>query len=477
MVDGQQRLTTFVILLKALEKALSPDVSGEAKIKREIGELLVKGDDHSLVLLQTNHDSSSVFTDYVRQGTIRRDEPETAADRNLIAAARECEDFVEKWKSKATLIDLVALLRNRLSLIYHELNDEASVYRVFEVLNSRGLDVKWIDKLKSQLMALIFTNIDSGTRSEALKEMQVVWQDIYRTLGMRGELGDEALSFTGTWKSPTRPNKLVGQSVAASVLTNAAGTELHSISQVANRLKLVVVAVAKLDSNVRLSAVTQIGHARFLAVSILLRKFPEQTEKRLLGLWERITFRIFGLGGADSRSKVGGYVRLGYDVGLGLISEKEVQKSLETLGESCKIDAAMKDVDWNECYYNWAEELRYILFRYDEFLADKAGEKINSLQWAKIWQVDQSKSIEHVQPQSSGEEYIHHLGNLTMLAPGINSSLKDRPPKEKASVYVQSGLRGTIEVGLGIEKKKWDKAAVLLRADDIQKFIQKEWAD
>jgi hypothetical protein len=29
---------------------------------------------------------------------------------------------------------LVALLRNRLSLIYHELTHEATVYRVFEVL-------------------------------------------------------------------------------------------------------------------------------------------------------------------------------------------------------------------------------------------------------------------------------------------------------------------------------------------------------
>ena len=61
----------------------------------------------------------------------------------------------------------IAILKNRLSLIYHQLTDEATVYRVFEVLNSRGLDVKWVDKLKSQLMARIFLHADDGQRRDA----------------------------------------------------------------------------------------------------------------------------------------------------------------------------------------------------------------------------------------------------------------------------------------------------------------------
>ena len=148
LVDGQQRVTTIVILLKAIEKRLSEQVEGQSRPKRDLGYLLIKGDEHSLVLLQTNHDSSNVFTSYLRAGVCDERSVVTASDRNLVDAARECEEFVARWAEGDKLIELLATIKNRLSIIYHELADEATVYRVFEVLNSRGLDVKWIDKTK-----------------------------------------------------------------------------------------------------------------------------------------------------------------------------------------------------------------------------------------------------------------------------------------------------------------------------------------
>jgi hypothetical protein len=477
VVDGQQRITTFVILLKAIEKALDAKKSDEGKIKREISEMLVKSDDHSLLLLQTNHDSSSVFIDYIRQGLIKEGDIKTAADHNLITAAFDCEAYVAKWKGEHGLVKLVTVLRNKLSLIYHELVDEAAVYRVFEVLNSRGLDVKWIDKVKSQLMALIFTNADSGARADAINEMRVIWKDIYWTLGLRGGLGDEALRFAGTWKSTQRPNRLLSQEDAASAVSNSAGSKLSKINEAGRWLKSVVIAVNKLDRDMRLNAVTRIVHARFLAAAILLREFSTQDEQRLLAQWERTTFRIFGLGGADTRYKVGDYIRLGHDIIVKKLAPAAILAGIESLGDGYSIDEVLDGIDWSECYEGWTEELRYLLFRYDEKLALEAGEKINTSQWNKIWEVDPSRSIEHIKPQSSEEPYIHHLGNLTMLPPGVNSSLKDKPPKDKAPTYQQCGLRGTQAVGILIEAGAWNEKAVQKRTSALEAFIRREWAD
>ncbi|GAF86876.1 unnamed protein product, partial [marine sediment metagenome] len=69
IVDGQQRLTTLIIILKALTKKL---INGNAKDKKEgekLNELLVKGDQR-LILLQTNHDSSFMFRSYLIEGII-----------------------------------------------------------------------------------------------------------------------------------------------------------------------------------------------------------------------------------------------------------------------------------------------------------------------------------------------------------------------------------------------------------------------
>lgn len=479
IVDGQQRVTTLVILLKAIQKALSESDPKEGKVRREIAELLVKDDDYSLLLLQTNHDSSSIFTDYIRKGEIHVAEARTAADVNVVDAVGECEAFVEEWSKKAPLIDLVATIRNQLSVIYHEIFDEATVYRVFEVLNSRGLDVKWIDKLKSQLMALLFENAKDGTRKEAVKEMQVIWQDIYRILGVRGDLGDEALRFAGTWALGSRPNRIISQEDAAAELATVAGSTVQKIVAVGSRLKAVVQAVETLNANVRLSAVTKIAHARFVATAILLRRFGPDVQDRLLGRWERVTFRIFGLGGADSRYKVGDYVRLGYRIVAENIGPDEIEAALVALGKDWDIDALIAQPDyWSNCYEGWAEELRYLLFRYDEHLAAAAGMAFNTSQWNKIWNEDPARSIEHIQPQSSGAGYVHHLGNLTMLPPGVNSSLGGKPPADKAGAYRTCGLLATIAVAEILDGgTTWDETAVRDRAARIEAFVRKEWAD
>lgn len=479
LVDGQQRVTTLIILMKAIEKALSLGDSTQEKVKREVGELLVKGDDHSLILLQTNHDTSKVFVNYIRTGVIDADSAVTAADRNLINAAIDCEKFVQRWKDGGnSVLQLVATIRNRLSIIYHELADEATVYRVFEVLNSRGLDVKWIDKLKSQLMALIFEHVEGGSRDEAVREMQVIWQNIYRSLENSTKVGDEALRFAGAWAAESRLNRIPSEADATALLTATAGTQLKTIAQVGHQLEVIVQANLGLFQNARLSAVTRIVHARFVAAAILLRRFDAKTEAELLGKWERVTFRIYELANRDSRHKVGEYIRLGYEIYRGDLDKEAILRGLDRISKGYSIDEVLNIVSWENCYDGWQNQLRYLLFRYDEYLAKKAGQKVNISQWNKIWSQDPSSSIEHIMPQSSNESYIHHLGNLAMLPPGVNSSLKDKPPTIKSENYRLCGLIGTNEVGQLIgDKHNWSEEMVLARAQNIEDFIRKEWAD
>jgi len=68
VVDGQQRLTTLIILLNSIKLALNEKDKSEAKLARELSELLVKVEGDEL-LLQTNHDSSHHFATFLRKGT------------------------------------------------------------------------------------------------------------------------------------------------------------------------------------------------------------------------------------------------------------------------------------------------------------------------------------------------------------------------------------------------------------------------
>ncbi len=200
-----------------------------------------------------------------------------------------------------------------------------------------------------------------------------------------------------------------------------------------------------------------------------------------MGRWERVTFRIYGLGGNDAKKKVGDYTSLAWSIINEKLQTPDIMRRLSEIGKDHSISAVMENIaktkSYEDCYEGWTEELRYFFYRYDEHLATKAGEKLNEFQWNKIWGDEPAKSVEHIKPQSSDVSYMHNLGNLMMLPPGVNSRLKDDDPVSKAKEYRTCGLRSSIEVAKLIEKHKWDRAAVEARAQRLLAWARTQWQD
>lgn len=484
VVDGQQRLTTLTLLLKAISKKLDASISSENKAKTEIEGLLVKEDDVSLLLLQTNHDTSHIFTTYIRHGTLPAAALiKTDADKNLAEAIIDCESFAGKWKAGKKLLGLYSLLKNKLFFIFHEVSDEALVYTVFEVLNSRGLDVVWFDKLKSLLMGLVFEHAQETTAKTTIRELHNTWGDIYQTIGLKRGLSSEALRFCGTLHSQVEQSKPISEEAAVELLVRGCGTKPSSVIQTTKWLLETVEAENRLEENIRLSAATRILQARLVAVAIMLRGFSKQEEENCLSEWEKVTFKIFGLADKDSRSKVGDYVRLAWKISNAGLSVKAIMAALKELGKEFKLEELIRPGSYRNFYQDWGEELRYLLYRYEEYLACEAGQKINQSQWNKIWAAEPASSIEHILPQSKGfpaiaksNIYVHALGNLTMLPPGLNSSFGAKDPKQKADRYVSSGLMDTAAVGELLKRNAWDLKAMQEREKTLIDWIYKEWA-
>lgn len=209
IVDGQQRLTTLVILFNAIRFALDKENQDEKRSVDELEVLLVKPHGDNLLLLQTNHDSSHFFANYLRKGTAPSpDTAKTLADRDLLSAIAECRRFVDDWVEKGdSLLDLAALIKNKLTFILHEISEEKTVYTVFEVLNSRGIEVAWLDRLKSVLMGKAFLLEEEETRKRLIGELHTLWRDIYSIIGLRQGLNTEALRFAATLHACKRLSK------------------------------------------------------------------------------------------------------------------------------------------------------------------------------------------------------------------------------------------------------------------------------
>jgi hypothetical protein len=479
VVDGQQRLTTLIILFNAIKLALDSDDKAEAKLARELGELLVKVEGEELLLLQTNHDSSQHFANFLRRGIAPASASATTlADREILEAIEDCRGFIEDWKSSGkSLLSLAALLKNRLFFLLHEINEEKTVYTVFEVLNSRGLDVSWLDRLKSILMGAAF-ELTNANESGVIKDLHTAWRDIYSVIGLRQGLSTEALRFAATLRAGEAPARPLGEEDSVDEL-RAEASSAKKIRQVASWLLRVTSACDEVAADKRLNAVTRISQARLLAVAIHLRSDikPEQ-RKRLLARWEKVSFRIYGMLLNDARTRVGDYCRLAWRVVNEELPVPVIERELKAIGEEFTIEDAVDALRNSNCYEGWEVELRYMLYRYEEYLAKKQRLNFSNEQWERIWMVSPSESIEHIWPRSKApDRHQHRLGNLVVLPPKLNSSLQDKDPKDKAETYRKTGLLIAGEVADAIGSGTWNGKAIDKREEALLEWAAEEWAD
>lgn len=479
VVDGQQRLTTTIILLNALKTKLNKDHTSEAKIQRELSELLVKVEGEQLLLLQTNHDSSHYFANYLRKGLMPDpSDAKTVADREILLAIKDCNDFIERWLKKGlTLVALAALLKNRLWFLLHEVSDAKTVYTVFEVLNSRGLDVSWIDRLKSILMGAVY-EIKNTDHDGLIRELHVIWRDIYKVIGLTQGLSSEALRFAATLRTSTAPSRLLGEEDSVEGL-RAQAKNAKGIRDVANWLLAVTQACETIVGNNRIAAVTDIAQARLLATAIRSRDDLTPAEKEmLLAKWEKVSFRVYGMLRNDARTRVGEYTRLSWRVVNSKLTSNEIAAGILEIGKEFPAQKACDALRDANCYEGWEAELRYLMCRYEEHLAKKQNQKFSNEQWEKIWAVSPSESIEHIWASSKAPDSVkHNIGNLLLLPPKLNSSLQDKAPPEKTEAYQKTGLLIAGKVVEVVNKSGWNMSTVNQRGDEIIEWAKTEWAD
>jgi len=497
VVDGQQRLTTLVILLKAISLKLKVDEEHEAA---ELDKLLVKNDGR-LIILQNNHDNRELLRDYLKDG--RKPDPrsiETIADNNISQAIKDCEKFVN---DNTNTIDMLDIVKNSLYFIIQSVEDKGAVYTIFEVLNSRGLDVDWLDKCKSLLMGLLYEYASNPENndifSQHLNDLHAYWSEIYRLIGLQNIPGHEIIRFAATLKDSRETGRPLSAEDTLEFFKNDCKDQ-NSNDLVINKiidntlwLKEITSCLSKLYSDKRRKAVTDITQARLLAVAIMLRKdLREEEQNRLLEQWERTSFKIFGLFRKDGRTKVGEYVRAAKKIRKDANANvNDLLNSISVIGSDFPIETAVEDLKKHDFYNNWQQELRYFFYRYEEHLSEINGTQLNQAIWEEIWASNPNNTIEHILPIDRNDpgwlhftevehnELLHSIGNLCLLSQSLNTEASNKSFNHKKGVYQKATIMSFKDIisDNGRERDVWDKDAINSRREQLIKFALDQWKD
>jgi hypothetical protein len=264
------------------------------------------------------------------------------------------------------------------------------------------------------------------------------------------------------------------------------------------RLLDVAQKLVALYGSPHLGPVTEILHARLLAVAIKSASGVNESERqKLLEQWERVTFRIFELHDKDSRTKVGDYVRLASNIVSEDIETRtynQIMSGLRDLGREYPIDEAFEKWSAEDCY-DHPEETRYLLWSYEEHLAQELGgsSTIDENDKTRIWRLRAADSIEHIFPQTpsgtawrgkmrrtpdaptqSLEKNVGRIGNLLLLPIKLNEEAQNSLFSRKKEIYERHNLRMVHEVCACTD---WTLAEIDHREAKIIAWAKTRWCD
>ena len=187
VVDGQQRLTTITMLFAVLREAM-PDVAGG------ITELIYKEDKlfHSekKYRLTARAEDANFFREYVQEpGGIAQLVANTEKLQDSRLRYRENIILLRKKIGELSSADLKRLLKflvMNCSLVVISTPNLEAAYRIFSVLNNRGLELAPIDIIKAEILEMTRKQSGEGESQAYAKK----WSEIESELGRNafGEL-------------------------------------------------------------------------------------------------------------------------------------------------------------------------------------------------------------------------------------------------------------------------------------------------
>ncbi len=180
VVDGQQRITTLTILFSVLRSLVPADfgIALEEAIFQK-GNLALMTQDQPR--LKTRQRDQEFFNKYIQKADqmdalIALSEELNDSQKNMRFNAIAMKNRLLK-ESPETLQRLVQLLFMKCFLVVVQTIDEDSAYRIFSVMNDRGMDLSATDILKSLITSKITEQHGEQTRYTNK------WEDIEENLG------------------------------------------------------------------------------------------------------------------------------------------------------------------------------------------------------------------------------------------------------------------------------------------------------
>lgn len=535
VIDGQQRLTTLIILLHEILRTFKDDEGINFGQKSEwIDRFLYRSYNQIYKSFVFGYEKDNPSDEYFKTKILEQDSsaadkyPETLYTANLMFAK---EYFAKKLKdlSKECKEEIFDKAVNRLKFNYYEIDDSLDVYVTFETMNNRGKDLSHLELLKNRLIYLsTLLHEDDETKERLRKDINETWKTIYEYLGKNKEnpLDDDVFLFNH-WvmyftydrsqsdvyaefllkKKFTSKNVLCGN-----ISIEDIKAYIDSLSKCVKQWFYIFnIQYSNFSDKIKghIHKLERVGWGAFppMIMAVFTKERNEELIWDFLDACERFNFLVFAVSHRSSNTQNSNLYRKAREYYIGNLDLETLIHDIDFLTDGEEngnyygwfdlerfrnhINELFSKND-REGFYSWSG-LRYFLYEYELYLQDNANTKVT---WEDFNKRKKEETIEHIYPQSATDIYwkkrfgnlkptekrlyLNSLGNLLLLSRSKNSKLhnydfdkkKCLQSKDGKDIGYYNGSYSEIEVS---KRAEWTTKEIIGRGLSMLQFMEERW--
>ena len=479
LIDGQQRLTTSIVLINEILVRVQENASINFDTKENwIQKFLFQMYDGGYKSYVFGYKEDNPSDEFFKTKILGQEEfgADSVPEETLYTANLEYAKNFFSSKLKELTNEELELFFQKVStqfkFNFYEIDNDLDVYVTFETMNNRGKPLSTLELLKNRLIYLSTLLKEENLQGRLRDDINQVWKTVYEYLGKKkGSVLEDDDFLKNHWIMYFEYNRKESGVFTKFLLNKhftakrviAGEIELQDIQEYIKSLQKSVKAWFYIfnpeeENNYsdeqkewlqKLNRIEGVQIFRPLIMAILMK-----TEKKdaniileILKQIERFVFLVFKLSQRQANTADGHFYRKVHEyyysnMGLEDVSE-DIKKEIEYWFDKDKFINQIQDLFKNkDGFYDW-KGLRYFLFEYELYQQENArgNQKIS---WQDFKKRNKEDSIEHIYPQNSNKEcwnkhfglyseeeklkLCNTLGNLVPLSQKKNSSLHRNLP-------------------------------------------------
>ena len=481
VVDGQQRLTSLTILFSVLANFIEDKYkSAFVKYIQQQEDIAEKIPAQPRLILRPR--DKDFFKKYIQELNIDKlrslnveNDCKNDAQKNIYKNTISILDCVKEVfnNNSSKILDFFSFIVNKCCIVIVSTPSQKSAFRIFSVLNNRGLDLLPTDILKAAMIGEIKAEQDKYTKK---------WEDMEQDLG-RSHFND-LFTHLRMIKLKAKARKSVLEEIQELILPQITSipdfidNELESYANIFWSIKngYYKIGVYQEEVNKYLKWLNQINFSEWVPVAILfLHQKPDAQQTFDFFKQLEILTAYLHLSAQDVNKRIKRYSSILEELQN---KPKQIISSLMLTSEEKQYFRKLL----NGNIYTEMNSVRrnYLILRTDEVISANDAEYKNKL-----------LTIEHVLPQTINEDsqwrtwwsdeeqehWLHRLANLIPLNKRRNSAALNWDFNKKKNKYFpdNGGVSSYALTTQVLSKEEWTPAIVEARQEYLLNKLYETW--